>query len=180
MGVENRMLITPTLRRRLRMEAEFDGGPGTLYGFAIPEDGRVEPFWAGYRHPPRPLPEQQMFAADMVIALNRALHHDGAWLVVLTHPETHVMGLPLIDSLAPVAFGRWVAIWIDRDGDPQFAMDNVDPFAECLVSGVQYWLEQAEQAWQRWKYHMRDVLDPRPGETFKRALGEQPSGNRGR
>lgn len=166
------------------MEAEFDGGPGVLYGFAIPEDGRATPFWASASRNDmpavRPVPEQQMFAADMAAALNRALHHDGAWLVAFTHPETHVMGLPLIGSSVPVPFGRWVALWIDGDGDPQFTMDNEDPFVECLVSGVQYWIEQAEQAWQRWKYHMRDVLDPRPGETFKRALGEQPSGDRGR
>lgn len=179
---DDELLITDALKRRLIAEGQMEGGPGHFWCVVRRSNAITVPFKSSPLIP-RPAPDQVMFASDMVESLNRHLHHDGAWVVVFTHPaavvpnmldlqETTSMARPVIDF---TGYDRWAFLWLDRDGDVQFALENDDLFAETLLSGPDHWMEQAEQAWQRWHFHMREVLDKKAleGATFKRAQGER-------
>lgn len=173
------LLITPTLKARLRLEGEYDDADGSVWCVLQRSNGdKVEvlsqaALQAG--HLP-PLAEQVMFAHDMVGALNRHLHHDGKWIVAFTHPSEH--SARVIGQAGAVYWNRWFFLWVDKDGDPQFTMENDDLFVETLTAGPDRWMEEAEQAWQTWKHHMRDVLDvstkaQAEAVTFKRAQGQK-------
>jgi hypothetical protein len=166
--IDDRILATPALLARLAAEARFEGGTGIYWGIAVRQGGLLVPFRSAPAHPV-PVPEQQMFANDMALALNRRLHHDGAWLVLFTHPATTFAALPIIG--APVDFGRFVFLWMDRDGDVQFPVECSDDFTEVLLAGPDHWMESAEQAWQQWR-RQHAALDLREGEVYRRALGE--------
>lgn len=183
--IDDKLLNTPALRMRLDAEARFEEGGGTYRGFALRSGGVLDGHilrLTSLGNPP-PLDEMQvMFGQDMVRVLNRHLHHDGAWVVLFTHPShVHKAGpidLPVVGGL-PTMYGRFAFLWMDRDGDVQFTMDSVSDFFEVLSEGPDPWIERAEQAWQNWKHVMRDVLAPKEGETYKRALGEAaPSAGR--
>lgn len=172
--IDDRILATDALRRRLLAEAQFEEGPGTYWGVSVREGVLLVPFKSADGIA-APMEDQQMFANDMAHALNKHLHHDGAWLVLFTHPMG-LVNIPIVGMTPlPVPYDRWVFLWMDADGDVQFSMDNVEEFAEVLLAGPDHWMEEAERAWQTWKLYMRDVLDVRQGETFKRALGEVPT-----
>lgn len=115
-----------------------------------------------------PIPEIIMFARDMVGALNKHLHHDGAWLVGFTHPKPIVF----IGDRGGTDFDRFVFLFIDRDGDPQFTIECDDGIIAALTVGPDHWMEEAERGWQKWFHHMRRVITPRPEQTYKRAQGE--------
>lgn len=146
-----------------RMDAEAEGGAWCAVAYmrdgnAVMLASQSVPDWA---------PDQMMFANDMAKGLNRHLHHDGFWLVGWTHPAPFV-----ILGAAGRTYRRMVMIWCDQDGDPQFTIESEDPVWKILECGPMQWAEQAEQAWQKWHLHMREILDPREGQTFKRALGQ--------
>lgn len=111
-------------------------------------------------------PENMMFAVDIAVALNKHLHHDGFWFVGWTHPEQFVL------LGKGRTYQRAIIIWFDKDGDPAFTVEITDPIWEILSAGPDHWIEQCEQAWQKRKVLMVDVLDPKEGQTFKRAQGE--------
>jgi hypothetical protein len=147
----------------LRMDAEAGNGPWCAVTFM--RDGKAvllsnQPAldWSS---------DQMLFANDMAKGLNKLLHHDGFWIVGWTHPAPY-----MLLGMATRTYGRMVMIWCDADGDPQFTIESEDPVWKILECGPQQWAEQAEQAWQKWRLHMREILDPREGQTFKRAQGQ--------
>lgn len=158
--VPDRALITPTLLRRLEDEA------GGLYWALLQnsESKLIE-----HSTGPAIISDQKMLAVDLVPALNKHLHHDGAWLIVFCDPAP--------GAFVPVSgsnYGRFVIMWMDRDGDAQFSIEFDRDFTLYLVEGPDPMLEKCEAAWQNWNWAMKTVIQPREGQTFKRALGEKP------
>ncbi|WP_341702616.1 hypothetical protein [Ferrovibrio sp.] len=146
-----------------RLDQEAEGGPWSAVTYL--RDGKAmllgpdgAPDWA---------PDQFMFASDMAKGLNNWLHHDGFWIVGWTHPSRIV----LLNQPGR-SYTRMVMIWFDQDGDPGFTVESEDSVWKMLECGPRQWAEQAEQAWQQWERLMHEVLDPREGQTFKRAQGQ--------
>lgn len=164
------LLITPTLRERLHLEGCFEGAKGAIWSVLLRSNGQPVEVLSTKAKGWNPLPEQKMFAHDMVRALNKHLHHDGKWIVAFTHPST--FKTPAQHATKCVYFNRWLFLFVDKDGDPQFTMDNDNLFAEVLEAGPDKWMEDAERAWQTWHTHMREVIDQK-GVTFKKAQGEK-------
>ena len=162
-SVPDRAILTPALLRRFQAEGEFDGADGRHQAFIETQDGRI----LVHGHGLMVLPEQQMFGVDMIRLMNRALHHDGAWMVVFTHQRP-----PAVSLVAMAEYQRIVFIWVDKDGDVQFPLETDEDFSEVMGHGADHWLENAEAAWQIWKFSQA-MIDPQEGETFKKALGER-------
>lgn len=164
--LDEKVLITPALLKRFGAEAEAYGGEYVAYIQKM--DGRLlEHQQAGS---PGMTHDQQMLAHDLLNHLNRDLHHDGAWAVVGIAPNP----LSLVAALAsPTADYRILCfLWLDAEGDVRFPLEFESSVADMAAKGIHYWLEQAENAWKTWKGLMIDVLDPKPGQQFARAQGE--------
>ena len=168
------LLLLPAIRRRLVMEAQFEDGPGIFWSVMVRPDGfpRVE---TSGKNTLGPVPEQVMFAYDMVGALNKHLHHDGAWIVAYTNPQYPAS---VIDAFT--TYNRFIFLWVDADADPQFTIEcSQSLFFEVLEKGPDYWMSEAERHWATWDMQMRQVLDPkaRALATFKRAQGQEAPSN---
>ena len=161
--LDDAVLITPALLRRLDAEGEVDGGNGCYWALLARSNGDLIEHAKG----PEPIAEQRVFAIDMVPALNRNLHHDGAWLVAFVHPKP-----PPLAIMYTAEFARFVFLWMDGDGDIRFPVECDDDFGVVLTKGPDYWIEQCEQAWITWDVMMRQVLAPKPEQLFKRAQGQ--------
>ena len=161
--LDEKILVTPALLRRFSAEAEHSAGNGSYYAILIGSDGGFIEHQIG----PGLAPEQTIFGRDMVFLLNRHLHHDGAWMIVFTNPTPK----PIIEIHGTV-YQRFVFLWMDKDGDVRFPIENEEPFHEVLKAGPIAWLQQAEVAWTTWHRLTHQVLDVRPSETYKRAQGE--------
>lgn len=168
-------LITPTLLRRFISEALLEHGDGRHCAFLLRSNGNL------VRHNPASpdiVPEQTMFADDVLRRLNRELHHDGAWVIVFTHPNPTPPGWSIFTQ-PRTEYRRYVLLWLDADGDVQLPIEWVEgesdllDFAEVLAAGIDSVLNLCEGAWTMWHLHMREVIDPQPGETFQRARGER-------
>jgi hypothetical protein len=162
------LVITPALLRRFHAEAELEGGDGRHYAVIRSNDGSLLVHDPGS---PSISGEQWIWTADLLELLNRELHHDGAWVVVFTHP------LP--------DYRRYVLLWLDRDGDVQFALEWVAgensgfrDFVDVLLAGVHSTAQKCQVAWEIWHTMMIEVIEPREGQTFKRARGERASSTR--
>jgi hypothetical protein len=171
--LDDRTLLTPVLLQRFRLEGEYEGGDGRYYALMLRSDGNLLS-----HHPGAPMldPMQSMWAADVLKLFNRELHHDGAWVVCFTH-------LPPINKDAAIVpkhaeYHRYCLIWLDADGDPQFTMDWANgetellDFADVMLAGIVSTGMKAEASWQVWHQKMRKLIDPKEGQTFKRAKGE--------
>ena len=120
-----------------------------------------------------PKPEFKMFAMDIMKALNRHMPNGGAWIVQWSDPKPYEAESHAI-LLEATEYGRFVIIWIDVDGDPQFTIEFDDDFKEALRAGVDPWMERAASAWKQWHMMMHEVLDPAEDQQFKKARGEKP------
>jgi hypothetical protein len=169
-------IVKHYIKERLRFEGEQEDGNGTVFAVIQKADGGwIE---SGTQLAPPLIPEQTMFARDMVQILNREIHHNGCWLVFFTHPER-------ADGFVPGGFEteypRFGFIWLDQDGDPQFTMDWLNgeyeelTFQDVLMSGPVSWAQRLETAWHEWHTAMVEVIEPAQGQTFKRAQGQAPS-----
>lgn len=169
--LDEKILITPDLLRRFDAEAQMDDGDGRFYALAQRSNGA----FLEHRMGSRAEPDQVIFAQDLLTMLNKELHHDGAWVIVFTHPKPreHVLA-------SHGDYARFAIMWMDRDGDVQFTHDwlekqgEIFDFADVLKAGREVWCEHAEQAWKIWHTMMIDVIDPAEGQTFKRAQGQAP------
>ncbi len=169
--VPDERLVTPFMLRRFIREAEAEGGDGRHYAVLQRSNGE---YLDHNPHSPELAPDQALFARDMLRLLNRELHHDGAWVMVFTHP------VPCSILMLHAEYRRFGFIWIDADGDPHFTVEwqqgegeELD-FADVLNSGRESWANRCESAWEAWKLLMVDVIDPAEGQTFKRAQGQRP------
>lgn len=173
---------SPLIKERLQLEAEVDGDEAPsrpLYWatFQLPnrEIHTTQNFAAS---PLNALPHemQMMFAKDMLKALNTEVRNEGAWIVGYTHP-------PAAGEILRVdgdnAWDRLFAIWLDKDGDPQFTVENIRwLFSAILEAGVEFWVKQGAMCYEQWYHLTHEVLDVSEKDTYKRALGEKrPSSN---
>jgi hypothetical protein len=169
-------LITKALLKRFELEAAEEGGNGYAYYALIRRsDGH---FLAHHPSTPQLDPMQLHWATEALARFNRELHHDGAWVLVFTHPKP-----PSILVAAPnhLTYARYVFLWLDQDGDVQFPMDWMEnetellDFADVVAAGLESNLAHGEESWQRWHHLMRVVPDVKEGrgQTFKRAKGER-------
>lgn len=170
-------IITPTLLRRFELEADGEDGDGRYYACILRSNGELI-----VHHPGAPgiAAEQSLWAADVLKLLNREVHHDGAWVVVFTHPKPSMFDNALLASNMHAQYARYVLLWLDQDGDVQIPVEwmegtadaSLRDFADVMIAGLECAGEAAEYAYQSWHTLMVEVLDRRPGETFKRAQGE--------
>jgi hypothetical protein len=175
--VDNRILITSSLKERLDLEAAADGElyPGVIpsfYAFMKLENGQVLPFSGGDRTN-EPSEMQKVFGTVMCEALNSDLHHDGAWVVAFTHPPSVLLLGTGYDN-----WQRMVRIFIDKDGDAQFSIETTGDFRSICTTPVEDWVQGAELCWKKWRHLMVDVLDPSEGQTYKRSQGQQANPHR--
>lgn len=182
MKIGEDLIVTPTLLRRFAAEAVMDGGDGRHCGIIRRDDGGL----LTHHHPgsPRLAPEQMFWAADVLRCLNIELHHDGAWVVVFTHPKPPQVDHIIIDA-KHAEYARYALIWLDQDGDPHFTMEweegtgELRDFTDVMLAGINSTLAKAEAAWELWRIQRRDVIDPRPDQLYKRAQGQRaPSATR--
>jgi len=174
------LVLTPTLLRRFELEAQFEGGDGRHYALIRRDDGSL------LSHHPGSLPavpDQLMWADDMLRLLNRELHHDGAWVVCFTHIKPQPIDCVLYNPQHG-DYGRYCLIWLDQDGDPQFTQQWMEgegelrDFADVILAGRGSTAQKCETSWQLWHEMMRKVLAPKEGQTFKRAQGQRAPSTR--
>lgn len=167
-------LITTDLLRRFEAEAHMDGGTGQHYALIRLANGNLVKF-----NPRSPaLAPEQMLWADVILAfLNKELHHDGAWVVVFTHPKPSPSQCTM-HAPNHCDYERYGLIWLDADGDAQFTMEwaagegELRDFADVMIAGKESTVEKAEAAYQAWKL-TRQMLDVKPEQTFKKAQGQR-------
>lgn len=165
-------VISKTLLERFALEAEDDGG--RFYGIIMRDNGDLL-----VHHPfgPNLAPDQALWASRVLWRLNRDLHHDGAWTIVFTNPKPTAQQCVM---LAPnhCNYERYGLIWVDRDGDPGFTMEwaagesELSNFTEVVLAGIESTMQKAETAWALWDESMQ-MLDVKPEQKFKKALGER-------
>lgn len=160
--LEDNTLITKLLIRRFHAEGEFEGGDGKYAAFIQKRDRNI----LSHTLSCKPGMLEQFFAEDMLNALNKHLHHDGAWVIVFTHYD------PPRPPFSEGVFNRFVLLWLDEDGDVKFPLECVHPLHKVMEeSGIDSWLSQCEAAWTLYK-HTERVLDPQPSEQYRKAAGE--------
>lgn len=174
MSLPDDKMITSDLLRRFKEEGEMEGGTGQHYALIRLSNGNLVKF---NPYSPALAPEQMLWADVILTLLNKELHHDGAWVVVFTHPKP-TPAQCVIYNPTHCDYERYGLIWLDADGDSQFTMEwsagesEMRDFADVLLAGRESTTEKAEAAWQAWHLCMREVLDPQEGQTFKRAQGQ--------
>ena len=178
MKLTETQIVTPALIERFAAEAEFEGEPGGYYALIPRDDGDV---LAHHPYAPAAEPHQLLWAQDVLRKLNRELHRDGAWVVCFTHPGG---ALSAPHTPGHVEYARYCLIWLDPDGDAQFTLEwranesELLDFADVMLAGIESTLQKCETAWTIWHTHMRKVLEPREGQTYRRAQGERPPSGR--
>lgn len=166
--MDDDLLMTPALSRRFAAEAEYEGGPGLYWGVVQRSNGVVLPVRKGFQAHEH----QQMFAFDMVAALNREIHHDGSWAVLFVNPPP-LDPMQVIEKDPKVEYDKFVILWVDPDGDPAFPVECEEPMWRVLECDLPHWIQQCENAWEAWRLAMREILSPREGQTYKRAQGQR-------
>ncbi len=169
-------IITPALLQRFRLEGQYDDADGRHYALILRDGGDL---LAHHPGSPNLDPVQTIWAGDALRLLNRELHHDGAWVVCFTHVQPQQLD-SVLHNPGHASYGRYALIWLDNDGDPQFTVEweagntsDLQGFADVMLCGIESTAQKCEAAWLMWHEHMRLSLDPREGEIFKRAKGEQ-------
>ena len=174
------LLITPVMWKRFAEEASFENGPGRYAVMMRRSNGEVVELMDNDFGGKPVNPNCRQIGHDLLLKANDDCHHDGAWVVLMTHPDDALIaGLTFdaFDDLGSVRFKRFVMLWIDEDGDPQFSIDIVEPLWRLQESGLAHWADACEEAWGKWNWAMRDVLAPSAAQKYKRAQGEHaPSG----
>lgn len=173
-------IITPTLLKRWQDEAEFEHGDGRHFGLILRDDNHS---LIAHTRGPALSPDQMLWAGTILRMLNTELHHDGAWVIVFTHPMPPKLET-VLHNPTHCEYGRYAFIFLDQDGDPQFTMEwetgitsDLKDFAAIVEQGPLATCTKAEMAWVEWS-ESRRALELRPGETFKKAKGQAPSNAR--
>lgn len=116
-----------------------------------------------------PHPYHEAFAARLFSNLNRVLDHNGAWTVTWKGLVTYQLDDGTLWFGWPT---QWVASWFDHDGDLQLEVGNDEHFNRVMNENVETWLDQCEEAYQRWVQHLIDV-DVKAHQTIQHAKGER-------
>lgn len=168
---DEKMLFSKALRERMDAEAVADADLtppiDALWLSMVVRDGGHLVIERNYNPagdildmlPVDPTPAQMIWAEQQVKLLNKEVSHGGAWVVGFTHPPSMVERTMLLNT--GDAWKRVVKIWLDKEGDPAFTIDNIDPFWANIETYPEHFIEQAEQAWQKYHYLMKQALDPR-------------------
>lgn len=164
---DERVLFTAALASRFHDEAMMEHGDPRFVGLVQAYDGKIRA--KQFQGSPDLHPTQRVFGEDVLTALNRHLHFDGAWCCVFTNPQQD-------GPLEPMIYRRVVFLWMDADGDVhvpyEWLEDEGDTFFSMMARGPDPWLEGAEAAWMI-AAEARRHLDTRPTEQFRYALGEK-------
>src|SRR5580704_2855890 len=168
-------IVTPSLLQRFAIEAHQEAGNGQHYAVILRDSGDLT-----VHHPGSPpaSAEQMMFAADVLKKLNRELHHDGAWVIVFTHPAPFDPAFSIY-AQPHAMYRRFVFLWLDNDGDAQIPVEWIEnesemlDFADVLTAGIEWIMQNCENAWDMWHHHKVKVIERKPDETFKRAKGQR-------
>lgn len=172
-------VITPALLKRFEAEAALGQASDAYYALIQRDNGDILS-----HHPfgPAAVPEQIMWAVDVIRSLNRELHHDGAWVIVFTDPKPPEKGECVAHLYAGHReYAKYALLWLDQDGDVQFAQEWVMgesellDWCDVLMQGLEAVMQKCETSWSIWHHHMREVIEPAEGQTFKRAKGQAPS-----
>lgn len=161
--MDDDLLLSIALRARFQGEADqLEGRPGALWWACVERGaapGQFRHFQNGYAAEAG----ERLASEHLVTEANRLLHHDGAWVAQWCLQGRHMN-----------------MIWLDQDGDAQFTVEFDEDAYGLVQVDLHHWLEQLEGGWQSWRRLMVDVLDPKTGQTFKRAQGQRrPSSETG-
>ncbi len=166
--LDDKLVVTTSLLRRFIAEGGEEEGTGQHFAVVQRSNGD---FLHHNPHSPEAPGEQLVFIHECLTRFNNEIHHDGAWCAVLTHPVwTAPARLP--------EFKRFVFLWIDKDGDPQFSLDWIEgegeeqDFSDCMLSGRDSWADRAENAWHAWHVLAVEVIDAAPDQMLKEAQGQ--------
>lgn len=175
--LDDRVLINVALLRRFELEGSFEGADGRYYALIRRRDGDLLS-----HHPigPQVDPQQMLWAGRVLGLLNRELHHDGAWVLVFTHPRPP-RALTVIEDPKHWLYDRYCLLWVDQDGDVQFTVEwqkgdgELYDFTDVVLAGIESTTAKCESAWQLWHTMMRQVPEIKANDprTYKRAAGER-------
>lgn len=170
--VEDQLLFSKLLRMRLDKEAaeDKDMSPGISarwYASKVLSDGTgvIERNYPSVFSGDDPPAYQQFWLDTMCQGLNSQIAHDGAWIVAWTHQPLLIEYM----NRNPIEWRRFVMIWVDKDGDPQFVVDNIEPFAVIATVDQEKFIEDGENAYQYWSHLMNDALRPGEGQQIQLA-----------
>lgn len=155
MGIDlpNNLWKSPQIKARLTAEACFEGergiSPKSHYWVVVPQadTGRGVVELSNFKptiQDIEPHEMQQQFAVELQKELQHHAHFDGLWIVGFTHPPGTYGVLTDTEN----CWGRLIMIWCDKDGDPQYTIENERPFIRQFEDGPNYWIEQAHIAHQ--------------------------------
>lgn len=177
---DEKLLFSKTVLKRMDQECSADADIGqpeysAWLAVGVTNDGKAviarnyqgltDQYGIGYSlEPPA---HQVAYLEGMARLLDQHAHHDGKWIVGLTHAPDSASLLGVEPNLN---WRRIVKVWLDQQGDPQFSLECSDPFEDVVSAPDQHFIEQAEQAWTKWHHLMRDVLDPAEHQLENRAI----------
>jgi hypothetical protein len=172
--------VSPTLLRRFELEGQYEEGDGRHYACILRENNDLI---AHHPYSPSIEAHQMLWARDMLVRLNKELHHDGAWVACFTHPSRLTEPEVMADG-GHREYRRVCLLWLDKDGDVQFTWDwladhiaDVRDFATLMLHGPHWVMQQLEEAHRLWSI-AQETLDLQEGQTFKRAQGERAPSTR--
>lgn len=120
-----------------------------------------------------PLPEQEVFAEELLRYLTAKISLDGGWRVVWKEPKKSYwdkMG-GLFRAYVPTVVEME---FLDKDGDVVCSIFSEDKVWDMLELGMTNYANQAYNAVMAAREFLK-TADIRPEQTYKRALGEKPS-----
>lgn len=152
-SLPSNLWTSPVLLERMAAEAAFEGAEKPHYWFVVPqgdtkrEEIILKNFDENFLHV-APHELQQDFAKKLREMFQKEIGHDGIWMVGWTNPPSSGQAVAIDGDNC---WGRLVFIWLDEDGDPQYAFDSFRPFISMLQEGAEYYANLAETAHDAWK-----------------------------
>lgn len=113
---------------------------------------------------PRPHPDIAVRSIMLCEHLNKELHHDGTWMVMLVGRTA----FNFAPGYSEYASAR--VLWLDADADVQFVV-HLDDFLsdEALSNDVEVYTDACESAWQQYHTAIHGWIDPTPEQMVVRA-----------
>lgn len=95
--------------------------------------------------------------------LNKELHHDGCWIVMLTSRDP--FNVLLLNAQSDYRQCR--VLWADKDGDVQFVM-HLDDFMQpaALANDVDVYTDACEEAFQKYLEAIHGWIDVQPDQVL--------------